>query len=165
MQYQLLYLSAVRDSGQSELLLPCMEVVLLVQGVWKPPWTASPSCAHALQSQHCKYKFTSCFEVCIFFTLRPMTYFLKVMKWVMQWKTSRIYPKHKRKPIFHSQFCHLLVFISEVQIWDFFSLFRRRRAELNKSAAICSLKIKFEANQHKSSNVLHRRCSSFFFFV
>lgn len=47
----------------------------------------------------------------------------------------------------------------------FFSLSRRRRAELNKSAAICSLKIKFEANQHKSSNVLHRRCSSFFFFV
>lgn len=119
-QYQLLYLSAVHDSGQSELLLPCMEVVLLVQGAWKPPWTASPSCAHALRSQRCKYKFTLCFEVCVFFTLRPMTYFLKVTKWVMQWKTSRIYPKHKRKPIFHSQFCHLLVFISEVQIWDFF---------------------------------------------
>lgn len=41
---------------------------------------------------------------------------------------------------------------------------RRGRAELNKSATICSLKAKLETNQHKSSHILCGRCASRGFF-
>lgn len=72
-----------------------------------------------------------------------------------------MYPKYKEKPrssYFPSVVAFAYIYFRGIG-WRTFlcvCLSRRGRAELNKSAAICSLKIKFEANQHKSSSILHR---------
>lgn len=69
-----------------------------------------------------------------------------------------------RNSYFPSVVAFAYVYIRHIDWRIFLSVSRMEKAELNRSAATCSIKVKFEANHHKSGSILCRCCASIFFF-